>query len=116
MGGAMRQSGIIASMCLYALDNNVQRLSLDHTLADNLGNQINRLEKVKNVLPVETNIIIFDLEDDAPTAEQLIKNLKNQNILIGSFGERRIRIVTHLDVGPEAGQALMKELTKQLTI
>jgi len=115
-GGAMRQSGIIASMCLYALDNNVNRLSLDHALAENLAFQINQLEKVKNVLPVETNIIIFDLEDDAPTAEQLIENLKHQNIIIGGFGERRIRIVTHLDVGPEAGQALMKELTKQLTI
>lgn len=110
-GGAMRQSGIIASMCLYALDHHVDRLADDHSLADFLGEEIAKLAKVKTVLPVETNIAIFDMTDDAPTAIELVKMLRAEGVLVGAFGERRVRVVTHLDVDPAAGTHLMKILS-----
>jgi len=114
-GGAMRQSGIIASMCLYALDHHVERLAEDHTLAQTLGERISQLDQVKSVLPVETNIVIFDLSDDAPSASDVVDQLGDKGILVGAFGSKRIRIVTHLDVNPEAGDALINSITSVLT-
>lgn len=113
-GGAMRQSGVAAAMCMYALEHNVERLSQDHGLANFLSENIKSFKKVKTVLPVETNIIIFDLKASAPTAAELVKTLGQKGILIGAFGERRVRIVTHLDVNPRAGRILIDELAKHL--
>ena len=113
-GGAMRQSGIVAAMCIYALNNNINRLADDHHLAEILSQRISAFKKVKKVLPVETNIIIFDLKANAPTAAKLVKTLEQKGILIGAFGERRVRIVTHLDVNPRAGRILIDELAKHL--
>jgi len=114
IGGSMRQSGIIASMCLYALDHNVDRLSEDHDLAASIAARISGLARVINVKPVETNIVIFDLSADAPDAESLVQALQDDGIQIGAFGERRIRIVTHLDVDATAGDALLLSLEKHL--
>lgn len=113
-GGAMRQSGIIASMCLYALDHHIDRLAEDHELASSLGAEISKLPWVKEVLPVETNIVIFDMTEDAPLAADLVESLKAEGILVGAFGHRRIRVVTHIDVNPEAGAALMRALSRHL--
>ena len=101
-------------MCMYALDNNIDRLADDHHLADIIGQKIIKFKGVKTVLPIETNIIIFDLEPSAPTANELVKTLAKKKILIGAFGERRIRIVTHLDVDPSASKILIEELAKYL--
>ncbi len=114
IGGAMRQSGIVASMCLYALDYHVDRLADDHTLAQNLGDQISQLALVKEVLPVETNIVIFDLKETAPTAADVVAKLRADGILVGAFGARRIRVVTHIDVDVTAGEALIGQLKKHL--
>ena len=114
LGGAMRQSGIVASMCLYALDNHVERLADDHALAADLGHRIGDMALVDSVLPVETNIVIFDLADVAPTAAQLVASLEADDLRIGAFGERRIRIVTHLDVDAAAGDHLVDRLSRFL--
>ncbi len=116
MGGAMRQSGIVASMCLHALDHHVSRLADDHDLAENLGREIGKLPGVKSVMPVETNIVIFDLTEEAPNAFELVGLLKAEGVLVGAFGERRIRVVTHLDVNPTAGDMLLQLLSMHLGI
>lgn len=109
-GGAMRQSGIAASMCLYALDHNVDRLAEDHDLAAWLGQRIGALDAVAQVLPVETNIVIFDLKPDAPTAAEIVEALRARGVQVGAFGARRIRVVTHLDVDQAAAETLMAAL------
>jgi threonine aldolase len=106
MGGAMRQSGILGAMCLYALDHHVDRLAEDHALASSIAGRLKVLPKVANILPVETNIIIFDISDDGPSAAELVRACLEGGVDIGAFGERRVRIVTHLDVDEEAGEAL----------
>ena len=113
-GGAMRQSGIVASMCLYALDYHVDRLTDDHVLASVLGEEIAALDLVENVMPVETNIVIFDLKDEAPTAADVVTQLHDEGVIAGAFGPKRIRVVTHLDVNPTAGAALIAGLKKSL--
>ena len=114
LGGAMRQSGIVASMCIYALDNHVERLADDHALAEDLGNRIGEMALVERVLPVGTNIVIFDVADGAPAADVLVTEMENDGLLIGAFGERRVRIVTHLDVDPAAGDHLVERLSLHL--
>ncbi len=115
-GGAMRQSGIVASMCIYALDYHVSRLADDHKLADFLGQEIAKLAKVKAVLPVETNIVIFDMTDNAPTAVELVELLRDEGVLIGAFGERRVRVVTHIDVDVVACERLIQTLSEILGV
>ena len=113
-GGAMRQSGILAAMCLFALDHNVDRLSEDHVLAQSIAGEIANYSKVDAMRPVETNIIIFDLAPEAPTAADLVAKLDAEGLRIGAFAERRVRIVTHLDVGPDAGEKLCAALGRHL--
>lgn len=110
MGGAMRQSGIVASMCLHALDHHVERLADDHELAADLGRRIAQMDMVEAVMPVETNIIIFDLKDQAPMAADIAARLEDAGVIIGAFGPKRIRVVTHLDVDVASGKALIDGL------
>lgn len=113
-GGAMRQSGVLAAMCLYALDHNIERLAEDHARAARIAERVGQMRKVAAVLPAETNIIIFDLTPDAPTALDVVNRCRDDGIIIGAFGERRIRVVTHLDVDDTAAEALCKSLARQL--
>lgn len=114
IGGAMRQSGILAAMCIYALDHHVERLADDHALATSIADRIRQHPKVDTMRPVHTNIVIFDLTPDAPDARELARLCENDSISIGAFGQRRIRIVTHLDVDEKAGDALCQALTRHL--
>ena len=74
----------------------------DRNLAGFLGQEIAKLAKVNNVLPVETNIGIFDMKEHAPTAIELAELLQAEGFLIDAFGKCRVRIVTHLDVDSAA--------------
>lgn len=114
IGGAMRQSGILAAMCLHALDHHVERLADDHALAASIVERIEGLAGVAAIAPVETNIIIADLAEHAPAASDLVDRCAADGIAIGSFGERRIRIVTHLDVGPDDADALVESFDRHL--
>lgn len=114
-GGAMRQSGILAAMCLYALDHNIERLADDHALARSIAERLRAMPKVTQVLPVATNIVIFDLSDAALSAGDLVERLAAEGIAIGAFGDRRIRVVTHLDVDAAAGDALVDSLARHLS-
>lgn len=114
IGGAMRQSGILAAMCLYALDHNVDRLAEDHARAARIAETLAGLAGVDQVLPADTNIVIFDLAENAPTAPDLVALLEADGILAGAFGARRIRLVTHLDVDDAATDALCGSLSAHL--
>ncbi len=115
VGGGMRQSGFLAALCLYALDHNVERLADDHRHAARIASALKDLEWVENVLPAETNIVIFDISQDGPTAAELVDQLLSRGFNVGAFGERRIRIVTHIDVNQDDAQRLCGELETLLT-
>lgn len=97
LGGGMRQAGIIAAGGLFALKNNVERLSKDHTHSKMLENTLKSLPWVATVLPVETNIVVLFI-NDFEKRDQIIEKLKNQGVLTMAFGEGSIRFVTHLDI------------------
>jgi len=115
IGGALRQSGIVTAMCHYALDHNVDRLADDHALAASIADRIARLPGIRRVLPVQTNIIIFDLQPGALAAPELADRLRADGVLVGAFGADRIRAVTHLGVNPESGDALCAGLARHLS-
>lgn len=99
-GGGMRQAGFLAAAGIYALKNNIDRLSEDHAHAKQIAAAIEKKGFVKMVLPVETNIIIFEL-DDSITAPALVARLKEQDMLGYAIAPNRVRLVVHLDITRE---------------
>lgn len=95
-GGNMRQVGYLAAAGLYALDNNIQRLSEDHEKAKEIGEVLLGIPFIKTVEPIETNIIIFELNENIDE-KQFVQKLANDNIHIIGMGGGKLRIVTHLD-------------------
>lgn len=99
-GGGMRQAGFIAAAGIYALQNNIERLEEDHIHAKQIAAAIGIHPIVKLILPVETNIIIFELKDGM-TAPEVVDKLKEQNILGYAISSNRVRLVLHLDISKE---------------
>lgn len=99
-GGGMRQAGFLAAAGIYALDNNINRLKEDHARAKKLAATMSRLSYIDNVLPVDTNIIIFNLNEKMK-AEDFVQKLSSHNIKAVGFGKQAIRFVTHLDFNDE---------------
>ncbi|MFN3151044.1 threonine aldolase family protein [Bremerella sp.] len=98
-GGGMRQSGIIAAGALFALQNNVSRLSEDHEKSAKLADSIRQTEGLRlDVDPVETNIVIFSIDQQLGTAAQLQAALAERGVKVLSVAPQKIRMVTHLDV------------------
>ncbi len=96
MGGGMRQAGYLAAAGIYALDHNIERLKEDHQRAKILGETLTELPYVKEVLPVPTNIILFELQPFL-TAKNFVEQLATQNIITIPLPHNKIRLVTHLD-------------------
>ncbi|MDB9927378.1 beta-eliminating lyase-related protein [Flavobacteriaceae bacterium] len=110
-GGAMRQVGFLAAAGIYALDNNIERLADDHKKAKEIEQLLNSLSYIKKVEPVETNIIIFYVEDHL-NAEDFISKMEEKNILLTPMGDGKIRIVTHLDFSDQMLEKLLYELKR----
>jgi threonine aldolase len=99
-GGGMRQAGFLAAAGIYALQHHIERLAEDHTHAKKIADVIAKKSFTKLVLPVETNIIIFELNDSI-SAPGLVAKLKEQDILGYAISRNRIRLVLHLDITKE---------------
>lgn len=99
-GGAMRQSGYLAAAGIYALDHHVERLAIDHTRAKVLGATLKNCNLVKNVEPIETNIVIFNVIEEI-SEEAFISRLNDAGIGLISMGQGKLRMVTHLDFTEE---------------
>jgi threonine aldolase len=98
-GGAMRQSGVLAAAALYALDHNLTRLAEDHANARLLAERLAGLRGVElNLATVQSNIVIFRMDETAPDAETIVARAKEAGVLVSAFAARTIRAVTHLDV------------------
>ncbi len=97
-GGGMRQVGIIAAAGLYAVKNNIKRLTEDHANATFFATELNKIESFNIEMDrVQSNIVVANLNtnDDSTAA---IDKLNKVNVKAVPFGEKKIRFVTHLDV------------------
>jgi len=98
IGGAMRQSGIVAAAGLYALEHHVERLADDHARARRLAEGLAELPGLDlDPAAVDTNIVIFAV----PDAAAFCGALAAEDVAMSQFGPRRVRAVTHLDVDDE---------------
>jgi threonine aldolase len=97
MGGGMRQAGYLAAAGLYGLTHHVERLSIDHAKAKAVAAVLEAQSYVGCVLPVETNIVIFELNPAVGTAAYL-ERLRAAGVLATSMGGQTVRFVFHLDV------------------
>jgi len=98
LGGAMRQSGILAAAAIYALEHNRERLAQDHVAARGFAARLSGIAGVE-VAPAETNIVLLRL--DSADAQALAQRAAAQGVLINAMGPRTLRAVTHLDISEE---------------
>lgn len=96
-GGGMRQAGYLAAAGIYALDHHVKLLKNDHSHARQIGNTLTSLPWVEEVLPVDTNIVIFRVSASTDV-KKLLEHLLANKVKAMQFGKQLIRMVTHLDV------------------
>ena len=95
----MRQAGIIAAGALYALDHHVEGLANDHTNAQVLAEAIGATDGL-DLEPdiVDTNIVIFHVDETWGTADELCQQLLNRGVRMFAGGPQSVRAVTHLGV------------------
>jgi threonine aldolase len=114
LGGAMRQAGIAAAGCLYALDHNVDRLKDDHANARALARGLAQIQGVEVQQP-ETNLVFFDASATGIDAATLIGELAKRGILVSPLGGR-LRACLHLDVSAamvEETLAAVREIVRK---
>lgn len=105
LGGAMRQAGVCAAGCLYALDHNIDRLADDHANAKALARGLAQIEGVQ-VQDPDTNLVFFTIGGTGMDAVTLQRALRMEGIAVSLLGGR-LRACTHLDVtAPMIGDAL----------
>lgn len=112
LGGGMRQAGSLAAACMYALENNIERLSIDHANALLIRDALTEKAFVSSVLEVETNIVIANITGPQ-TAHQIAQSLKDKGVLAMAMSPTQLRFVTHLDISDDQIQDTIK-IIKQL--
>ncbi len=113
LGGSMRQAGICAAACIYALDHHVDRLADDHANARALARGLSQIAGVEVQEP-ETNLVFFKPDGAGITGEAMVGALRKRGVLLAMM-DGRIRACTHLDVTAamiEETVALVREIAR----
>jgi threonine aldolase len=109
MGGGMRQAGYLAAAGIYALNNNIERLSEDHHRAQKIAQILESATFIEEVIPPQTNILMFKLKSSIST-DDFIKKMKAKGILVAAMGSQTIRLVTHLDFNDKMMEKLKRDI------
>lgn len=96
-GGGMRQAGYLAAAGIYALENNIERLADDHQHAKEVADALAKKDFIGKMMPVETNIVIFEVKGTY-TAPELCAKLKLHDVLCLPISATAVRMVFHLDI------------------
>jgi len=112
LGGGMRQAGFLAAAGTYALDNHIERLAEDHAKAKEIGAVLSGQNYVKKVEPIDTNIIIFEIDENYYSSAEFTRKLLEKGIHIISMGQGKLRMVTHLDYTDAMHDQLLSMLPK----
>lgn len=100
-GGGMRQAGYLAAAGIYALENNMSRLAEDHDHAKQIAEALGKKDFVGKMMPVQTNILIFEIIGSSYTAKSFCERLAKYDILCLAISPTQVRMVTHLDFTKE---------------
>ncbi|MCA9084912.1 MAG: low specificity L-threonine aldolase [Planctomycetaceae bacterium] len=102
LGGGLRQSGIVAAAAIYALENHVDRLQVDHDNAQTLARGLAEIDGIKaSAEETESNLVFFEIDPSLGTAVQFAAAMKEKGVRVGPMGGQRVRAVTHLDVSAD---------------
>jgi len=110
-GGGMRQAGFIAAAGIYAIQNNFQRLKVDHLHATQISEALKSKYFIKEILPAETNIIIFEMNDKM-TAADFVSKFKEQDILCFEIAPGKVRLILHLDITKKMVEKTIEIISK----
>jgi threonine aldolase len=110
-GGGMRQAGFLAAAGIFALKNNIQRLKIDHEHTNQIAEALKQSDFVCGILPVETNIIIFEVKSPL-NAKIMVEKLKEHSILSHPISPTQIRLVTHLDITAQMTEKTIETIKK----
>jgi threonine aldolase len=113
LGGSMRQAGICAAACVYALDHHVDRLADDHANARALARGLSQINGIEVQQP-ETNLVFFKPDGAGITGEKTVAALRPRGVLLAMM-DGRIRACTHLNVTAamiEETVALVREIVR----
>ena len=112
VGGAMRQGGICAAACIYALDHNIDRLAEDHANARALARGLGQVPGLGVEQP-ETNLVYIDVSGTGMTAAEVSGAARAHGLMVSVMGKHRVRACTHLDVdaaGIEEAVSVLREV------
>jgi len=109
-GGGMRQAGYLAAAGIYAIENNIERLAEDHDYAKQIAAALAKKIFVGKIMPVETNIVIFEITGSSYTAKTFCEKLAQYEILCLSISSTQVRMVTHLDFTKEMLKKLIETI------
>jgi threonine aldolase len=114
-GGGMRQAGILAAACIYAVENHFERLKEDHQRAKRFAEAISKIPVIKvDLETIQTNIVIFDVDIPGFVAEDFLAKLQENGVLMLEIDPNRIRAVTHLDLTDEDLEKAVEVLSNLL--
>jgi threonine aldolase len=111
-GGGMRQAGFLAAAGIYALDHHRERLKEDHKKAKEIEAILSEKDFIASVSPVDTNIIIFELNESVLDTEVFMHKMDENNIRLISMGSGKLRLVTHLNYTDEMHSHLLSILNR----
>jgi len=109
LGSGMRQIGLMAAAGIFALNNNIERLEIDHLRAKEIANVLKNNENIILQEFPETNIVFFNEKNKS--AQETINKLKDLGVLANNEGTY-VRLVTNLNISDEDMLALLKTLEK----
>ena len=99
-GGGMRQAGMMAAAGIYALENNIERLSEDHRRAKQFAEAVSEMPKFSiEIENVQSNIVFIGVGKG--NTEKIIGELAKYGIDILSTDDSTIRAVFHLHITDE---------------
>ena len=113
LGGSMRQAGICAAGCTYALDHHVDRLAEDHANARALARGLAQVSGIEVQEP-ETNLVFFKPDRAGVSGDAMVSALHKRGVLLAMM-DGRIRACTHLDVTAgmiEEAVGLVREIVR----
>jgi threonine aldolase len=110
LGGGMRQAGYLAAAGLYALDHQFSTLAEDHRKARELGAVLEAADYVSYLAPVETNIVIFELESERVTEQRFLEVISSCGLRMIGMGQGKLRMVTHRDYTEEMHEYVLTTL------
>jgi threonine aldolase len=111
LGGSLRQAGMCAAACTYALEHNIDRLADDHANARRLAEGLSEIPELTVEIP-ETNLVFFDTRGAGMTADELADRIRLEGVQVSTVGQYRVRACTHLDVD-RAGVELAIQVIRQ---